>query len=1214
MAYSGRDCGTPSLQQAYDPKLSVWVTASAGSGKTRLLTLRMAALLWQGTPGERIVCVTFTRKAAQEMRDRLTRLLQAWHQNTQWDMLREILGRHLTSEDCDRAAALWPQFLDTPPIIQTLHGFCHHLLRRFPLESGMPLPLTLWEPWQSAQAWSKAVETVLAGARYSSVLAPVCQRLLAYHPRLATWLKESRGNFERQPLVSPDSVLMSDGHAMHLLAHKRPPLPWVCQMSADVASKNFWECCMGVEQITPCRSCFFVSAVATESCTTVSAKTLSTCSTMRAFDVEGGYGQNGGNDRMNSKALEGVFARVPEKQHICTIEMAASPLSDLPIDPPQQNTACIQNGALRALASAQDADSMASNTLFLRHVQDTRIMGCGLKQHDQAKKTGRWHWGACGVSMENPHYCVPTRTTPQMMTYAGKKPAVSCALDQGLYHTSICTRTIFTNHIKQSFSEDSDVVKKMDIDQERACATHADEYLTGLPSDGDDAAVWHTLWAAAYTPAGSVPLCDWCAYWRNAVSKRCNFHKDWRAEEGMQEGQQELSTGDKAVHVWNGDLFYDAQKSDACKPQDMSIFFCLTPAYLKHVHATRGSGKIVFRHPQAAAWWQAEKAWLGQWQEARQTYAEALQRQDQQVISHAVKQAYEHIKNTSGAVDYGDLVAKALALWENPAVMGWVAYCVDSCVDHILLDEAQDTSAEQWLLLRRLMESILINPHKTLCVVGDPKQSIYSFQGADPEMFFAMHQFARAWIHAHGGVMVDVQLQTSFRSQPAILDWVNHVCAPLALTPEAFPRHTSAVASDQNTAGLVEVCQGFTDEQASVQYWTRRIAYAAGQTSFLNDRDPPIKSEASTSVGVEVGGAGLGCSLTAGLHTLSDILIVFARRTKSFYAFEQALNQLGWLDDTGARRAGATKECLLPEAGHDPVLYAYAHLCAWLHDPYHDATMMQVLRCFFPEVSWRLVHTLAYGRRGSLWRAWLAGGEKVPADAQVLWARVRDQLSMWHQVARDPSCTVLQVLNAVVYMYGAGEALARHYGMSSALDQAGKSVVYCRTQQMLALVEAHAGMPLCLLPQLLRMTASTKPMENRDGMALPTLPRVRLLTIHGAKGLQAPWVIVPDLAAPLGAITSEYWRLLYVACTRAETTLSLGILQATRGWAPHVLQCAEEILRPCTVMDRGHRVGTQEHGTHHEYHQYGHWWASHSLAAKGLTRWTTPGVGPNRNE
>ncbi len=148
----------------------------------------------------------------------------------------------------------------------------------------------------------------------------------------------------------------------------------------------------------------------------------------------------------------------------------------------------------------------------------------------------------------------------------------------------------------------------------------------------------------------------------------------------------------------------------------------------------------------------------------------------------AVRRDYARAKARQGVLDYDDLIVKTLALLERGDAAQWVLYKLDNGIDHILIDEAQDTSPEQWKIVRKLAEEFFAGEGRargirTIFAVGDEKQSIFSFQGADPAQFdINRHHFERLAAEADQA-FVDQPLVTSRRSAPEILSFVDRVFA-----------------------------------------------------------------------------------------------------------------------------------------------------------------------------------------------------------------------------------------------------------------------------------------------------------------------------------------------------------------------------------------------------------------------------------------------------
>ncbi len=137
-----RDPATERQVQAAQPDRSTWLAANAGSGKTRVLTNRVARLLFRGTRPEQILCITYTKAAAAEMQNRLFHTLGEWAMlpDSRLRQKLDALGEtELTSQRLRHARTLFACALETPGglQIQTIHAFCARLLRRFPLEAGV---------------------------------------------------------------------------------------------------------------------------------------------------------------------------------------------------------------------------------------------------------------------------------------------------------------------------------------------------------------------------------------------------------------------------------------------------------------------------------------------------------------------------------------------------------------------------------------------------------------------------------------------------------------------------------------------------------------------------------------------------------------------------------------------------------------------------------------------------------------------------------------------------------------------------------------------------------------------------------------------------------------------------------------------------------------------------------------------------------------------
>ncbi len=157
-------------RNASDPNASVWVSASAGAGKTKVLSDRVLRLMLSGTEPHRILCLTFTKAAAAEMANRVNERLGRWatmEDRELHDDLVNLAGASPSSDETMRARQLFARVLDAPGgmKIQTIHAFCQSLLRRFPLEAGLAPHFEIMDDRTAAETMADVQEEVLAFAR-----------------------------------------------------------------------------------------------------------------------------------------------------------------------------------------------------------------------------------------------------------------------------------------------------------------------------------------------------------------------------------------------------------------------------------------------------------------------------------------------------------------------------------------------------------------------------------------------------------------------------------------------------------------------------------------------------------------------------------------------------------------------------------------------------------------------------------------------------------------------------------------------------------------------------------------------------------------------------------------------------------------------------------------------------------------------------------------
>jgi ATP-dependent helicase/nuclease subunit A len=881
----GRNAADRAQRQALDPTASVWVSASAGTGKTKVLTERLLTLMLDGTDPARILCLTFTRAAAAEMANRLNKRLAQWTVMESGRLRQELVqltGRNPGEDDFKAARRLFSRVLDTPggAKIETIHAFCQSLLRRFPLEAGVPPEFAVIEERSAAEALSDAVAGIIA-----------------------------------------------DTHA-----GARPDL-------AD------------------------------------------------ALEVVARYTIDDGFDKLMTE-----LARQRGK------------LAEALRDGEQALAARLAGAA--GLAPGATAESLTAQFLAGGDLPNLRL-ACAALAEGSASDGARGSTIAAWCADETGRAALLDRYLPVFLTREGG--IQKRLFTQGAAKNAAC-----------------DLRRVMTVEAERAKA------------------------------------------------------------------------------------------------------FCEARDNLVIIEATR-----------------------------------ALVR-----LGQALVEAYDTRKRLHAQLDYDDLVLTALALLRRDGIAPWVLFKLDGGLDHILIDEAQDTNPEQWEIVALLAEEFFAGEDplgrlRTVFAVGDGKQSIYSFQRADPRAFVEMRRHFEQRVSEAERAWRTVPLEISFRAAEPLLRAVDAVFAlPQAADGVALDgtaiRH---VAARIGQAGLVELWPGAPpapdepDDPLADDAPARaaakahaRLAKAVAATiggwlkngEVLASRDRPVKA--------------------------GDIMVLVRRRNE----FVEAL--LGELKQRGVPVAGVDRLTLLAQLAVKDLVA----LGQFLLLPADDLTLAAVLKGPLFGISEEQLFDLAYDRAGL-----------------SLWSRLR------RRAGGDPLlCRALQTLDELLSradfappyeLYA--DILGARGGRRAMLERLGPEADD-PVDEFLALSLTYEREHVPSLQGFLHWLVAGDIEVKRD-LAGQQRDEVRIMTVHGAKGLEAPIVFMPDTmqlppqrpgvlwtetdGLPLwrphadfttdhhttqrqalrGRELQEYRRLLYVALTRAQDRLYIC------GWQTKIAANAETWYTLC---------------------------------------------------
>ncbi|WP_442580795.1 double-strand break repair helicase AddA [Mesorhizobium sp. ASY16-5R] len=517
---------------------------------------------------------------------------------------------------------------------------------------------------------------------------------------------------------------------------------------------------------------------------------------------------------------------------------------------------------------------------------------------------------------------------------------------------------------------------------------------------------------------------------------------------------------------------------------------------------------------------------------------------------------YEQLKTGRGFLDFNDLITRTVRLLARQDAGPWVLYKLDKGIDHILIDEAQDTSPDQWSVVRRIAEEFFAGAgardkvRRTVFAVGDEKQSIYSFQGAAPEAFAESGRAFSEKVRGADGSFEHVRLNLSFRSTDDVLAAVDRVFAAdiarRGLTFAGDPVEHAAIRA--GAPGYVEVWPSIgADTVEEPDDWSEAIDHATAPAVRLAETiAKTVGHWLKSGEIIEGSGKRLGPG---------DVLVLVRKRGSFVNALAKSL-----------------KDRHIPVAGADrlslPAHIAVRDMIAlgrFLLQPEDDLSLAAVLKSPVFGLSEDALFSLAAGRPSGVSLAEIIGNRS--ASDSIL-AGVAKSLDRWANEAafRRP----FEFYSGVLGRDGVRARMIARLGQEAG-DILDEFLNF-------ALAQERTGLPG--LETFLATLESAAPEIKRE--MDQTRDEVRIMTVHAAKGLEAPVVFLVDGGsqpfspqhlprlipfAPKGELAGtrgylwrapgetparfargveadigtraddEYRRLLYVGMTRAEDRL-----------------------------------------------------------------------------
>jgi len=455
---------------------------------------------------------------------------------------------------------------------------------------------------------------------------------------------------------------------------------------------------------------------------------------------------------------------------------------------------------------------------------------------------------------------------------------------------------------------------------------------------------------------------------------------------------------------------------------------------------------------------------------------------------------YERLKRLYGRYDFEDLILRTRRLLIEQVSSAWVLYKLDGGIDHILVDEAQDTSPPQWEIVKALAEEFFAGTGarsdvaRTIFVVGDRKQSIFSFQGADPQAFEEARLYFKARINEDKGGLGNVALNVSYRSTMTVLEAVD------AVFENEMARRGLVIGNDKDIvheavrrgyAGLFELWPVMLkDEKPEHDPWLVPVDRV--------DRNHPARKLARKIAETITGWlterreiAALGRAVRPG-----DILILVRSRNDFFSSMLRELNRLR-VPVAGADRVTLNDHIVIQD------LLALGQFIVLPEDDHALACLLKSPLITHPD------------------------GRAFKDDDLFALAHGRGRQSLRRRLeeteALRPVCERLRKWMAI----SAGESPFGFYArvLGEDMPSVRQNILSRLGPEAVDLIDAFLNLALDYehretpsLEGFLHWFTSADTEIRRDMDQASDV--VRIMTVHGAKGLEAPIVFLPDTCSP----------------------------------------------------------------------------------------------------
>lgn len=468
-------------------------------------------------------------------------------------------------------------------------------------------------------------------------------------------------------------------------------------------------------------------------------------------------------------------------------------------------------------------------------------------------------------------------------------------------------------------------------------------------------------------------------------------------------------------------------------------------------------------------------------------------------LTLAILEKYTAKKRAMNVLDFDDLVFRANVMMQQDNAAGWVLEKLPGQLKHILVDEAQDTNPDQWQLVAAIVSEFFTGKTRhqstdnTLFVVGDEKQSIFSFQRADPQEFAARKKFFSELVKNNGGTWRNVDMEVTFRSTAAITQAVDAVFAEedaadgLYFVDEGERKQVNHISFREGQAGRVEIMPAIRiNDKTHPMPWELPV-----NRQPLRDIASELAERIADHIQTLIESGEKLESRDRKINP-SDIMILVRRRSSFVDRIVRALQKRD-IPVAGADRMSLREQIVVMD------LMALGECLLFAKDDYKLAC---VLKSPLIGMDDQQLEDLAVGRKATLWEALeaKAAEEKAP----VIYKKTFEYLS---NLRAEMNAERPYEFYSSVLM-----------NPCPAHDKSAQAAIYGRLGaeaedplvEFLNAVERFEEQHVPSLQGFIAWITAGEAEVKREISLKPETPKVNIMTVHGAKGLEAPIVIMAD--------------------------------------------------------------------------------------------------------